>query len=91
MSVTGFFKSTADKSDIIGSTASATGLRNNDSQVAGVIFAGKDSLHDLSNYHQRRVAGIIVYIFKAHVNCMLVVIFQYFQFVACFLEGWLNQ
>ena len=37
------------------------------------------------------LAGIIVYIFKAHVNCMLVIIFQYFQFVACFLEGWLNQ
>ena len=56
-----------------------------------LIFAGKDSLHDLSNYHQRRIAGIIVYIFKAHVNCMLVIIFQYFQLVACFLEGWLNQ
>ena len=46
-----------------------------------IIFAGKQSLHDLSDYHQGRVAGIVVYIFQTHIHGILVVIRQHFQLV----------
>ena len=37
---TGFFQGPADKSDIIGGTASAAGLRHNDRHLINVIFSG---------------------------------------------------
>ena len=63
MSVSGFFERAADESDIVGSTAAASGLADDNSQMVGVIIAGQNSVHDLTHYDERRVTCIIVYIF----------------------------
>ena len=52
MSVTGLLKGTADESDVVGSTASTTGLTDDHGNLVCVIFTGKDSFHDLADYHQ---------------------------------------
>ena len=63
MRVPGLFQRPADKSDIIGCTASAAGLGNDHGQTVGVIISGQDGLHDLAHHHQGGVACIVVYIF----------------------------
>ena len=60
MCVTGFFQCAPDKSDVVGSTASASGLGDDDGQAVGVIFSGEDRIHDLTDDDQRWVAGVVV-------------------------------
>ena len=59
----GFFQSTADKSDVVRRTAAASGLAHEDGRVVEIILSGQQGIHDLSDDDQGRVAGVIVYIF----------------------------
>ena len=68
------FQSSADKSDIIGRTASATGLRHQNGNPVQVILSGSQRIHNLSDDPERRIACIIIYIFKSHIDGILVVI-----------------
>ena len=77
MPESGFLKRPADKADIVGSTASASRLADNDGKLIGVIFAGQDGLHDLADYHQRWIAGIIIHICKPHIYRLLIVVGQH--------------
>ena len=52
MCVSGFFQCTTDKSNIVGCTASTTGLTDDDSNLIGIVFAGKNCLHNLADHHQ---------------------------------------
>ena len=76
-----FFKGTSDEADVVGCTASAAGLSHDDCGFVQVIFPGEQGIHDLSDYHKGRVAGIIVYIFKTYINGTSVVVGQYFKVV----------
>ena len=50
------------------------------------ILAGEQRLHNLSDYHQRRIAGIVVYVFQADVDRLFVVIWKHFQMVSGSIE-----
>ncbi len=52
-----------------------------------VIFTGKKSIHNLSDHHQRRIAGIIIYIFQTNINSMLVVIRKHLQVITTALKA----
>ena len=51
-----------------------------------VIFAGQQSFHDLSDYQQRGIAGIVVNIFQTYIHGVLVVIVQYDEIVTAGIE-----
>ena len=38
-------------------------LTDDDGKMIRVIFTRKDRIHDLTNYDQRRITGVIIYIF----------------------------
>ena len=50
----------------------------------------KNCGHDLADYHQRGVAGIVIHIFQTHINSGLVGIRKYFQLISGSPEGRLN-
>ena len=81
-----FLQRAADKADIVGCTAAAAGWLLMNCQVICVIIAGEDSIHDLSDNDERRVAGVVVYIFKSHVHCLTVVIRKHLDLIAGSLE-----
>ena len=56
-----------------------------------IIFAGKDGLHDLSDNHRGRVAGIVVDILQTHIYSLFTVIFQNLDLVAKGADGWFDQ
>ena len=63
MCISGFLQRTADKADIIGCTASAACLADDDSEMVCVILTGQDGVHDLSDHDKGRIAGVVVHIF----------------------------
>ena len=77
---------TADEADIVRCTASATGLAHDNSGLVQVIFAGQQSLHDLSDYQQGRIAGIVVNVFQTYIHGVFVVIVQYDKIVTAGIE-----
>lgn len=81
-----FLRSAADESDVVGSTASTAGLTDDHSDFICIIFTGKNRFHDLTDYHQRWIAGIIVYIFQAYVYSLFVVIRQYLKVISGCVE-----
>ena len=56
-------QSPADEGDVVGGTAAAAGLGDDNGQLICVVFTGKDSSHNLPYHHQRGVAGVVVDIF----------------------------
>ena len=81
-----FLQGTADEADIVRRTASATGLAHDNGGLVQVIFAGQQSFHDLSDYQQRGIAGIVVNIFQTYIHRVLVVIVQYDEIVTAGIE-----
>ena len=77
---------TADEADIVRRTASATGLAHDNGGLVQVIFAGQQSFHDLSDYQQGGIAGIVVNIFQTYIHRVLVVIVQYDEIVTAGIE-----
>ena len=61
--VAGLRKCTTDKANVVCCTAATAGLCHNKCQFIDVIFAGCDGMHHLTYNDQRRIAGIVVYIF----------------------------
>ena len=74
MSKACFFQGAPYKSDIIGSAASSSCLSNDNCHFVKIVFSGKKCFHNLSNNDERRVAGIVIYIFQAYINCLFVVV-----------------
>ena len=60
---TGFFQCTADETDVVGCTAAAAGLGDNNRNLVQVIFTGKQGIHDLTDNTQGRIAGVVVDVF----------------------------
>jgi len=82
MGISGFLKSPADKADVIGGTAPASGLADDDRQLVGVIFPGKDRFHDLSDDHKRRITSIVIDILQSDIYCLFVVVGQYVYLIS---------
>ena len=82
MLVSGFFKGSADKADIVGGTAAAAGLTDNYGNLVCVVPAGEDGVHNLSHHHQGGIASIVIDILKPHVHRLLIIIGQDFNVVA---------
>ena len=82
----GLLQRTADKSDVVRSTAAAAGLAHDDSHFVQVILAGEQRLHNLSDYHQRRIAGIVVDVFQSDIDRLFVVVRKHFQIVSGCVE-----
>ena len=91
MFVSGLFQCAADEANVVGRTAAAAGLADDHGQVVGVVLSGKDGVHDLSDDDEGRIAGVVVYIFEAHVHSLTVVVWQHFDLVAGSLESGLQQ
>ena len=81
-----FLQGTADEADIVRRTASATGLAHDNGGLVQVIFAGQQSFHDLSDYKQGGIAGIVVNVFQTYIHGVLVVIVQYDEIVTAGIE-----
>ena len=64
----GTIERAADETDIIARAAAAARLRHDDGQPVGVVFARQHRLHDLPDNGDRRVAGVVIYIFESGVN-----------------------
>ena len=86
MCVSGFLQRAADKADVVGCTAAASGLADDDCQMIGVIIAGEDSVHDLSDNDEGRVAGVVVYIFQSHIHGLPVVVRKHLDLITGSLE-----
>ena len=56
-----------------------------------VVFAGIQCLHDLADHEERRVAGVVVDIFEAEINCPAVVVGQDDQVVSAGPHGGLDE
>ena len=65
---------TADEADIVRRTASTAGLTHDNGGLVQVIFAGQQCFHNLTDYQQGRIAGIVVDIFQTYIHGMFVVI-----------------
>ena len=51
--------------DIVGRTASAAGLGDEQRRMVYVILAAFQRLHKLSHHQQRRIAGVVMYVFQS--------------------------
>ena len=91
MLIPGFFQSTADKSDIVGRTAAASGLGDNHCQMVCIIFSGENRVHDLPDDHQGWIAGVVVDIFQSYIDCVFIIIWKNFNLIAGCAEGRFNQ
>ena len=91
MSVSGFLQCAADEADVVGCTAAASSLADDDRQMVGIIIAGEDGVHDLSDYDKRRIAGVVVYIFQSHVHGLPVVVREHLDLIPGGLESRLQK
>ena len=81
-----FGKRTTDKRDVVGSTASAAGLCDDDRDFVQVIIAGKQRIHDLADDDQRRIACIVIHILQSDIDRILIVVGQHFQMIPSGVE-----
>ena len=82
----GFCQGTADKAYIVGSTTAAACLGHDDGCLIQIIFTGKQCFHDLTDYQQGRIAGIVIYIFQSNVHRVLIVVIKNYEIVAAGIE-----
>ena len=87
----GFFQSLAQQIDIVGGTAAATGLGDNQRSVLQVIFAAFQSIYQLADNQQCRIADIIVNVFQTGFDYLAPGVVQNLGFVATAYECCLQQ
>ena len=87
MSVACLVEGFSDKSDIVGSTTTTAGLADDHCDFIGIISTGKNGFHNLAYYHERGVTSIIIYVFKAHIYGMFIVIRKYLQIISGCIKG----
>ena len=54
--------------DIVGSTAAAAGLRQNQSDLVRVVLSALDGIHQLANDQQSGITGIVVDVFQSLID-----------------------
>ena len=87
----GFFQSLAQQIDIVGGTAAATGLGDNQRSVLQVIFATFQSVYQLADNKQCRIADIIIDVFQTGFDYLAAGVVQNLGFVAAAYECCLQQ
>ena len=58
----------ANKRDVVGSTAAAAGLRDDDGQLIGVVTSAHHGFHNLTRHQNGRIADVVVHIFQAGIH-----------------------
>ena len=86
MGVSRLLQRPADKADIVGRAAAASGLADDDGQMVCVVVPGEDGVHNLSDHDEGRIACVVVHIFQPHVHCLAVVVGKHLDFVSRSLE-----
>ena len=59
--------------------------------MIGIIFSGKDGVHDLAHNHQRRIAGVVINVLQTDIDCIPVIIWKHLDLVSGSAESRLNQ
>ena len=91
VSKAGFFQSLAQQIDIVGGTAAATGLGDNQRGMLQIIFAAFQSVYQLADNKQCRIADIIVDVFQTGFDYLAAGVVQNLGFVATAYECCLQQ
>ena len=63
MTVAGLFQGLAQQKYVVGGTAAAAGLGDEQRKLIGVILAAFDGGQHLPDDEKRRIAGIVVHVF----------------------------
>ena len=77
--------------DVVGSTAAAAGLGDEQRGVIQIIFAAVQRVQELANDQQGRIAGIVVDIFQAQLCHSTAAVAQDLALVAVVAQGVLQQ
>ena len=80
-------QSTANKTDVVCRTATATGLSNNQGNLVQIVLTAFQGRNHLTGYQQRRIAGIVVYIFKTGFYSLRVYCVENYKVVAAGTKG----
>ena len=59
----GLFQGAADKTDVVGGTAASAGLAHKNGRFVQIVFSRQQRVHDLTDYDQRGIAGVVVDVF----------------------------
>ena len=62
------FQRLAQQVDIVGGTAAAAGLRHHQRHLMQIILPAVQRMHQLPDGQQRRIAGVVMYIFQAFIH-----------------------
>ena len=81
----------ADERDVVGGTATATGLADDHGRLGQVVTTALDGLHDLARYQDRRVANVIVHVAQAGLDGVVIGRGQQLQVVAGTAEHLFDQ
>ena len=65
-------KCLTNQRNVVGCTAAATSLRNQNCSLSQIVLARKHRLHNLTCNQDRWVANIVVNVTKTHINGTLV-------------------
>ena len=85
------FECLTNQRDVVGCTAAAAGLRNQNRGLGQVVLTGKHRLHNLARDQDGWVADVVVDVTKTHVNGALVNRRQQHNVVARTLQQLLYQ
>ena len=89
--VTGLDQCLAQQMDVVGGTAAAARLGNEQRGMVQIILAGVQRVNKLTDDQQRRVAGIVVNIFQAKLGDLAAAVAQNFHIIALALQRSLQQ
>ena len=86
MRISRFVKGSADKSHVIGGTATAARLRHKYSELVSVVPSRRDCLHKLTDDGDRRKTSVIIDVFQPCIYCLAVIVFQYFKIISVLVK-----
>ena len=91
ITVPGLNQRFAQQLDVVGCTATAARLGNEQRGMVQIILAGVQRVNKLTDDQQRRVAGIVVNIFQAKLGDLAAAVAQNFHIIALALQRSLQQ
>ena len=80
--ISGVNQRLADQTVVVGGSTHAAGLRNGERHMIGIVLALDDGVHQLSDDHDRRIAGVVVHVFEAGFDIFVAGVFEHVELVA---------
>ena len=77
----------AEQMDVVGGTAAAARLGDEQGRMLEVIFAAVQRIEELADDQQRRIAGVVVDVFQAQLRHSAAAVAQYLALVAVVAQG----